>query len=142
MKVSSFAVARPVYYDRNSSTFGKSYEASAIAPHATTTRWSYTVPAGKAAYVEACGGMMWRDGIATVASLAQTVFNTVTSDTVTATVLQNRTYTNTGNDPVMFSLSQLAFLKAADVFGVNTFDGSTGGSFQYGMYAKFTQFDA
>ena len=46
MKITSYAVARPQYYDRNAvSTFfsgGGTY-----AQHATTTRWTTTVAAGK-----------------------------------------------------------------------------------------------
>ena len=142
MRVSSLGVARPVYYDRNATTIGKVYEASTVAPHNTTIRWTYTVASGKAAYVEAANGIMWRDGAATAASLTQIIFNVQTSDAATVSVLQNRTYSNTTNSPVTFAASQLAYLKAGDIFFAATYDGSTGGTWTLGAYTKFTQFDA
>jgi len=51
MKVTSYAVARPNYYDRNSISTYQSYDAGA-SPHSGTTRWTTTVAAGKKLQVE------------------------------------------------------------------------------------------
>ncbi len=39
--------ARPDWYDRNPLVVSAYVETGAVAPHAATTRWTYTVPAGK-----------------------------------------------------------------------------------------------
>lgn len=142
MRVSSYAVARPIYYDRNSSTKGKTYQASAVAPHTTTTRWTYTVPAGKAAYVEALNAMIYRDVAPTVVSLAQSIIYIVSSDAVTSTVLQVRTYSASTYVFYYGSQSNIALLKAGDQIYANTFDNSTGGAVTYTIDLKLTEFDA
>ncbi len=51
MKVTSYAVARPAYYDRDST--GTSLTATTTAgPHGVTIRWTHTVAAGKKSYCE------------------------------------------------------------------------------------------
>ena len=51
MKVTSYAVARPAYYDRNAASTYQSYDAT-VAPHAGVTRWTTTVSAGKKLVIE------------------------------------------------------------------------------------------
>jgi len=142
MKVSSFAVARPVYYDRNSATKGRTYGASGIAPHSTTVRWTYTVPAGKAAYVESLNAMVFRDGTATVANIAQMLIYIQTTDTATTIQLQVREYKSTLYIPNITSQSNIAFIKAGDVVYAASADPSTGGTYTYTADMKLTEFDA
>jgi hypothetical protein len=51
MKVTSYAVARPNYYDRNSISTFQTYDATP-APHSQVTRWTTTVAAGKKLVIE------------------------------------------------------------------------------------------
>ena len=46
MKITSYAVARPQYYDRGAVSTFFSYAAT-LSQHAATTRWTTTVAAGK-----------------------------------------------------------------------------------------------
>ena len=52
MKVSSYAVARPNYYDRGATSVIGTYESANIAPHGATERWTYTVAAGYRLLIE------------------------------------------------------------------------------------------
>ena len=142
MKVSSYAVARPVYYDRNSATKGLTYAAAGVAPHATTTRWAYTVPAGKAAYVETLNMMLTRDNAPTVQQLAQVIVYILSSDAVTTIALQIREYTLSTYVFIYASQSNIALLKAGDIIYAATNDPSTGGTHIYTADMKLTQFDA
>lgn len=47
MRIVYPAGARNNFYDRNGATKGAGYSAAALASHATTQRWSYTVPGTK-----------------------------------------------------------------------------------------------
>lgn len=51
MKVTSYAVARPSYYDRNA-TNTLAWYSDSVTPHATTARASITVAAGKKLMVD------------------------------------------------------------------------------------------
>lgn len=52
MKVTSYALARPNYYDRQATSVIGAYESAAIAPHGATDRWTYTVGAGYRLLIE------------------------------------------------------------------------------------------
>lgn len=71
MRVGSFAVARPQYYDRNPIERTGVYSANAVAPHAATVRFTYTVAAGKKAYADAAFMTVLRDVVATTTGIAQ-----------------------------------------------------------------------
>ena len=51
MKITSYAVARPQYYDRGAVSTFFSYAAT-LSQHAATTRWTTTVAAGKKLLLE------------------------------------------------------------------------------------------
>jgi len=57
MKITSYAVARPQYYDRNAVSTFFSYGAT-LGPHAPTQRWTTTVAAGKKLLVEQGEGFL------------------------------------------------------------------------------------
>jgi len=44
--------ARPAYYDRDPVMVNQESSLAALAPHGSTTRFTYTVPSGKKAYME------------------------------------------------------------------------------------------
>lgn len=142
MKVTSYAVARPVYYDRNSATKGRTYGAAGVAPHATTTRWEYTVPSGKAAYVETLNVLLLRDNAPTVQALAQIIIYIQSSDAVTAIALQLREYTTSTYVFLYGSQSNIALLKSGDVIYAASNDPSTGGTHIITADMKLTEFDA
>ena len=68
MKVSSYAVARPAYYDRSAAS-ATAYYAANVAPHLITTRWTTTIVAGKKQFVEFSRTSVYRTTLATTAGL-------------------------------------------------------------------------
>lgn len=141
MRVSSFAVARPVYYDRNSTTAGQ-LAYGTVAPHSPTSRWTYTVPAGKRSYVEVNYVDLAR---ATVATSAATTFaqiyssNSDASDTV---ISYTRIFANVAGTYDRSITSAVCILNAGNSLTGQTGDNSTDGTIQYTVGSKYTQFDA
>lgn len=141
MRVSSYAVARPNYYDRNSSTAGQ-LAYGTVAPHSPTIRWTYTVPAGKRSYVEVNYVDLAR---ATVAASAGTTFaqiyssNSDASDTV---ISYTRVFTNVAGTYDRSITSAVCILNAGNSLNGQTGDNSTGGTVSYTVGSKYTQFDA
>lgn len=141
MKVTSYAVARPAFYDR-SSLSGRKASNVVVAPHAVTTRFTYTVPAARKAFVET----------------AFVKYNQVTLPTVTGLVVnsvQNSDGITASTNVSMSVNSSIATLTALTLFTTGnctvfagetisdlTYDGSTGGTIQFTSDCRYVEFDA
>lgn len=138
----STAVARPAYYDRNPITTMVSINLAVVAPHVLTLRASYTVPANKKAWLDSVWLHIVRSNAAAPAGPAEIRCN----ETTTVVGAQLATYVYHNNNTVGFDVTQnLAnggFLGTGDNIQVFTIDTSTGGSCDYDMAVKATQFDA
>jgi len=141
MRVSSFAVARPAYYDRNATTGVFSYDAANIAPHSLTTRWTTTVAAGKKAFVESGTARLIRYTAATLAGQANVQIQ-VTSGATQIDLFNCFLYSNTVNTLVTGSVPTQVTLYAGETLAATTADASTGGTTYIGMFGKTTTFDA
>jgi len=140
MKVSSFAVARPAYYDRNATATYSTYNSSGIAPHTYTVRWTYTVPAGKKAIMETATILISTQVVATVNGSREAYIRVTSPSSATIIYLGNTT--NTALAFTFIAAPTQPTFYAADAITGNTFDSGTGGQVYYDINGKFTAYDA
>lgn len=137
MKVTSYAVARPAYYDRGASGVASSYGPLAVAPHAITIRWTSTIAAGFKVLVEHTYQSSQRAVVATVAgnwgSLVITGTNTLQTTAGTSNV--------TGVTATSVITGAIT-LYAGDTIYSQTYDSSTGGTVYFETNYKGTLFVA
>lgn len=117
-------------------TLASVYSAATIAPHGTTTRWTYTCPSNRAAEIEHVQTDWYRDGAAATASL------------IFCFVLHSAGHTicrNDGSDAVLFSghpsdASRPGYLVAGESIVGQTQDSSAGGTMRYSVSAGYREF--
>jgi len=136
------AVARPAWYDRNPISRIDHYWGLTVAPHALTTRLTYTVPAGKKAILEALQVRCIRRTAATTVGLVYAVAYITPSGASEKELLDCYLFTNNVGDKDGQALQGTVTLFAGDVLGLKTYDGSTGGTVDYFLAYKLTEFDA
>jgi len=141
MRVSSFAVARPAYYDRNATSYVASYVIGGTSPHAQTTRITTTVAAGKKLLVEALSMYVFRDTVGTVAGGAF-ILPQVTSGATSVFLARSLLQSNVASANYIASAPTQFTIYAGETFFVDTLDTTTGGTVTYVVGAKGTTFDA
>jgi hypothetical protein len=141
MRVSSYAVSRPAYYDRNASSVSAETVVTA-GPHGGTVRFTYTVAAGKKLFLENGRVSIQRQTAAAVAG-----------------AYNNGTYIKTGGNNPQYALVESkdnavqpaatvsivtgqATIYASEVLECQTSDVSTGGTVYFISSYKATLFDA
>jgi hypothetical protein len=130
-------VARAAYYDRNSTTPSVSVIAQNIAPHAQTTRVTYTVPAARKAIVTAITVQTIRITVAAPVGNVNWLVNTNGVTISSGEFLDN---TVGGNQRTATGCGQIAL--AAGVINIQDTDSSTGGTVDYFESLAVTEFDA
>ena len=140
MRVSSFAVARPAYYDRSATSLIKSF-GSVVAPHGATTRWTTTVSAGTKAFIENTHGYVDRQTVA-APGLNVVLWVRITSGADTATILFARSDQSAVGPLLDRSVAGAITLYAGEVFEGLTIDSSTGGTCNFSLSTKLTTFTA
>ncbi len=136
--------SRPQYYDRNPVMISLDGGTGDIAPHADTSRVSYTVPANKKAFLE----------------FLQAEIQATTAPGTPSFRSTRHKYTPSGGSTVNIILKQLtandtaagariggevggsAIMLAADFLDMTSEDLSTTGTARYILSAKLTEFDA
>jgi len=134
-------VARPAWHDRNPFVIMRGFS-SVTGPHSMTDRWTYTVPAGKKAYIEF---LCIKSIRATAAGTAGTVVIQITytpSGASEQVLAATGLYTNTVGDKDEVTCGHALTMLAGDLLKGLTYDGSTGGTVNYLVVAKITEFDA
>ena len=136
MKVTSYAVGRPSYYDRQSSSLVNSYSAI-LSPHSLTARFTQTVPALQKYMVEFANGYNSRVTVAATASGGGVTI------TVAGVALINiyGTLTTAGSNASQQQAVNMIIVEGASIIG-STQDGSTGGTLFYDINCKSTVFTA
>jgi hypothetical protein len=141
MKVTSYAVARPAYYDRGAASINKAYGASGIAPHVNTTRFTYTVPAGRKCVVENICVSIYREGVAS--PIGQVFGYVVLFDGSTYCNLVNLyTAANTVGATSTNIVGNGATVYAGEQIIGGTWDLGTGGTNDFRLNAKGTEYNA
>lgn len=141
MRVSSFAVARPNYYDRNATSVIGQYESAAIAPAGVTDRWTYTVAAGSKLIVETLVLSNLRVTIATAsgAVYAYVIVNSGASQTRLGHI---GGYNTTVGDQKLQLVAWGTTIYGAEQIVGTTGDYSTGGTTAFVVDMKATLFSA
>lgn len=137
MRVGSFAVARPMYWDRNPVTTSNGYY-NTVGPHSNTTRFTYTVPSGRKAFIDSGSVNVNRITAATVAGQVRVALATPTL----SNVLTLFTYSNTVGFADKSVVGGSLLILAGAVLEGTTEDTSTGGTILFTIYAHGTEFDA
>jgi len=136
------AVARPDWYDRNPISKNDNYDILDITPHSTTTRLTYTVPAGKKAMLEILQATVRRRTAATTLGRAYALWQFTPSGDLTKILLFSRVEDNTVGAKDDHALGTTMAMYAGDRIDGNTYDGSTGGTCDYTLSYKITEFNA
>ncbi len=140
MRISSYAVARPAYYDRNATGTFLSF-AGIVAPHAATVRFTTTVAAGKKSYIELAHSYADRQTVA-APGFNSVSWTRVFNGAVYASVIFVRVDQNAVGPMFDRVVTGSTTLYAGEVFESVTIDGSTGGTINWYVSAKLTSFDA
>ena len=130
------------WYDRNPKSVLKRYVATDVAPHATTERWSYTVPKGKKAFIEYIGVLIQRITAAGTPGQVTACIDLGVEDATPVSMMAAILITNTAGDIDRDSIGQSLTLNAGEVLKCSTTDLSITGTVRYICVAKITEFDA
>ncbi len=127
--------------ERNPLTIGLAYLAGGVAPHAATTRFTYTVPASRAAILSDVFFSVMRDAAAAPVGLvsARLVLTTLTSGS--PWLIEVSFIGNTVGDMTQNMLAPALYLRAGETIAAISDDASTGGSARYLLNAALTEFD-
>ena len=137
MRVSSFAVARPMYWDRNPATMSLGYY-DTVGPAANTVRATYTVPAGRKCFVDSGSINVNR---ATIAAPASSVRLTLATPSLN-NILILFTYSNVVGFVDRASVGGSLLILPGAVIEATSEDLSTGGTCLLAMFAHGVEFDA
>ena len=141
MKITSYALGRPSYWDRNPVTVVQNYS-DVLAPHAQTTRWTTTVAAGRKMNVELANVRVVTTTVATTKGAYNYASIYIVSGAVTFSLCDLLLPTNTVNAPVYFQMTGVPTLYSGETLYGVTSDNSTGGTVQYLVAAKATDYAA
>ena len=130
------------WYDRNPQHKLLKYFVMNVAPHTITERWAYTVPAGKKAFVELMTIFIYRGAAATTEGLVYSNINITPFEEAPDTVVLGLMRTNVVGDESRDGIGQSAILIPGDALKGHTMDSSTGGTIDYLVASKVTEFDA
>ena len=142
MRTGQPIIGRPAWYDRNSVPRQDYYEGIDVAPHSATTRLSYTVPAGKKAVVELLQARVYRSSTATASSLTRAWFTLIPSGGTPKIILMATIRSNNVGDKEVAQIGTTLTLFPGDKLEGGTGDLSTGGTCDYFLAYKLTEFDA
>lgn len=135
-------VARPAPIDRNPINRTLSGSASSAAPHATTIRFSYTVPANRKATCQAARAAVQRNTAATTPGAVQSAIRYQPNAGALFAYLNANVVTNGVNDVSDQSLPSMGDMLAGDYIDGEDADGSTGGTTSPSQAIKIFEYDA
>jgi len=135
-------IARPAWYDRNPLVVWRQYSGALVAPHSSTERWTYTVPAGKKAYLEVAFAYTTRRTTATTAAQLTIIVSFTPSGGTTAAIMELSHWDNTLYISRTQNLAMSIVMLVGDTLNATTSDASTGGTNDFIITAKLTEFDA
>ena len=142
MRFGTVLSSRPVYYDRAPLDVLEAYSAATVAPHAATTRWTYTVPTNRKAFIEGTDVINMIDGTVTTAGLAQAAIQVTPSGGGGTTVMNGAMIQTVIGQSVVLDQPSLGLLQPGDALSCFTADPGTGGTHFYLLTAKITEFTA
>jgi hypothetical protein len=134
--------SRAQWYDRNPLSKGFSYALDGVAPHGNTARWTYTVPAGRKALIEAATCEIMRQTAAAPVGLYYAEIIANLNDASFPRFINVISLDNTVGGRAGQSLNCATILQAGEIITGQTGDPSTAGTVAYRLTCKLTEFDA
>lgn len=142
MRANHLQQTKAQWYDRNPLTDGMAFDTGTIAPHASTTRVTYTVPANRNAMYEY--GTAW--AVRMTAAGAPLLYESFVFATLSgggnAICPDARSLINTAGNEVLVNATPQAVLLAGQTLNVGDLDLSAGGTCRFFGAFKFTEYDA
>ncbi len=141
MRVSSYAVARPAFYDRSAVSLVLDGSVNGIAPHGFTTRYTQTCPAASKYVVEIVTNQAYRNSAPTVSGQVF-LFTRIVNAASTFAINVNFFVGDMPTAGVLVgtNLPCTVTMYPAEVIASLTQDASTGGTLNYVQSAKITQY--
>lgn len=130
------------WYDRNSKTTIMNYSGQNIPPHAAATRWVYTVPAKRKAFVELVELKIMRWTAASAAAWAFAALHYIPSGGVDSPLFDAWLMDTAVGVRENITVGQSMLMFEGDQIYATTGDVSPDGSIFYFITAKITEFDA
>jgi len=130
------------WYDRSPGNKTQIYFAGGVGPHGETQRWTYSVPAGKKAWLGPLFIEVMRATAATTVGAVVGDIRYTPQGGTTGRLLIARLFTNSVNDNDRKELPAFMLLQTGDTLTAYTADGSTGGTMNYTVQAMITEFNA
>lgn len=142
MRTGQPIIGRPAWYDRNPTQITLWYTVNIQSPHSQTQRWTYTVPSGKKAMLEALDGLICIQSAATTPGRRKIMVQLTKAGGGSAQIFNLQIITNNVGDIQTKALGTSILLLSGDTLSGFTADESTGGTVDYRLMAKLTEFDA
>ena len=133
---------RPFWYDRYPSSPVESYIKFNVAPHGLTSRWTYTVPPGRRAFIEILAVKVLRQTVADTVGIARADILIHITGVPTPRILSAFICTNVAGDTDRGEVGHSVILNAGEWIKGETSDSSIGGTCAYLLTLKVTEFDA
>ena len=142
MKVTSYAVARPMYWDRNAVETSSTYTPADLAPHAETTRFTVTIAAGRKTFMDTAFIQIARtSAYASLGEARVGMFVTPSGGGLTC-IMRQSIITTAVYTYQQFTMGGSVLMTAGTVLNATTADGSVGGLVSYQAHAHYIAFDA
>jgi hypothetical protein len=142
MRVGSFAVARPMYWDRNPTSNNANGNSGAVGPHGEGARWSVTIASGKKAFVDAACLETLRYTVASVNNVYYAAIRFTPSGGSACSIVQIQSFDNAVGSANRQSLAGSLLALAGDVISAVDADTGTGGTVNYSPQMHYILFDA
>ncbi len=140
MKITSYAVGRPNYYDRGAAGLSTRYLAT-VSPHVQTTRWTITIASGQKGFAEMGGVRITGVTAPGTAGFAMAGIDTFAGGVYSTLIFQRMTTSATL--PILYEAYPVSVsLYPGDELLGFTQDSSTGGTVQFIVDSKITTFTA
>ena len=136
-----FGFSRLNWYDRSPIARAAYYVGVNVAPHVPLVVFTYTVPAGKKAMLELSQAYVMRTAAAIAAGRVYSFFRYTPFGGAFINMLTSGILTNGVGDRDTVFLSQTILMFAGDRLEGLTSDGSNGGTIDYILSYKVTEFD-
>lgn len=141
MRIGHLQPTRPEWYDRRPSTFIKTFQQDSVnAGFGGTTRWTYTVPAGKKCYIDSAQAYIHLRTIRTDGTYIGVVIS-YTPAVGTSDFINLRVYENVPGAGGRAALAAIGIMSAGDVVSGGDY-GTTAGTYDVETSVKLTEFDA
>lgn len=133
--------SRPAHYDRNPRVVTMGHQGAGIAPHTTTIRTTYTVPAGKKTFIESASAFLVRDVVAGTPGRSRAYMDVTPSGGSGVIVAYAAIHQGTLGDASRSASSPLGTMFPGDVLRILSTDAAVGGSCEYASHAMLVEFD-